>query len=135
MLWVCARQPVGKHGPHGELFFFLIKKEPFAKAVEFRPLVPAERRRACALIGLHLMEGENASVSSGSRLPDSGDRWWYGCSQKSPDWDSNVESRTESEGTSSSELREHKVESHALQVIGQNWSGSLPGGWSPREKP
>ena len=30
----------GKYGPHGELFFFLKKKEPFVltKAVEFRPL-------------------------------------------------------------------------------------------------
>ena len=38
--------------------------------------------------------------------------------QKSLDWDSDAESWTESEGTTSSELR-----SHALQVIGQNWSG------------
>ena len=30
---------------------------------------------------------------------------------------------TGSEGTSSSELREHNVESPALQVVGQNWSG------------
>ena len=31
-----------KYGPHGELFFFLIKKEPFAltKAVDIRPFVP-----------------------------------------------------------------------------------------------
>ena len=35
---------LGKHGPHGELFFFVIKKEPFAftRAVEFKPFVPVE---------------------------------------------------------------------------------------------
>ena len=34
----------GKYGPHGELFFFVIKKKPDAltKAVEFRLFVPAE---------------------------------------------------------------------------------------------
>ena len=43
----------GKYGPHGELFFFLIKKEPFAltRAVEFKPFVLAETLGACALIG------------------------------------------------------------------------------------
>ena len=42
---------------HGELFLFLIKKEPFAltKAVEFRPSVAAETLKACALIGLHMI--------------------------------------------------------------------------------
>ena len=46
-----------KYGPHGEPFFFLIKKEPFAltKAVQFKPFVPAETLKASALIGLHLM--------------------------------------------------------------------------------
>ena len=35
---------LGKYGPHGELFFFLIKNEPFAltKALAFKPIVPAE---------------------------------------------------------------------------------------------
>ena len=68
------------------------------------------------------MAEETASVSSGSLSPDFGDTWRYGC-PKSPDWDSDVESWTESEGTSSSELREHNVESLALNVVGQNWSG------------
>ena len=42
MLWVCAQHLAsgmlpGKYGPHGELVFFLIKKEPlaFTKAVVF----------------------------------------------------------------------------------------------------
>ena len=109
MLWVCARQPAsrmfqGKCGPHGELFFFLTKKEPLAltKAVEFRPLVPAETLRACALIGLHLRAAESASASSGSQSHDLGGAWRCGC-PKSLDWDRDVESWTESEGTSSSD--------------------------------
>ena len=38
----------GKYGPHGELFVFLIKKEPVAltKAVPFKPFVSAESLKA-----------------------------------------------------------------------------------------
>ena len=43
--------------------------------------------------------------------------------QKSPDWDSDGESWSESEGLSSSDFREHNVERFALHVIGLNWSG------------
>ena len=39
--------------------------------------------------------------------------------QKSPDWDSDVDSWNESEGTSSFELRKHDAESPALHVIRQ----------------
>ena len=55
----------GKFGPHGE-------KEPFAlaEAVEFRPSVLAETLKSRALIGLHLMAAESASVSSGSQSLD-----------------------------------------------------------------
>ena len=44
----------GEYVPHGELFFFHIKKESFVltKAVEFRPCVSAETLKACALIGV-----------------------------------------------------------------------------------
>ena len=42
----------------------------------------------------------------------------FGSCPKSPDWDSDVESWTESEGTSSSEQSEHNVESLALSVVG-----------------
>ena len=42
---------------------------------------------------------------------------------KSPDWDSDGESRSESEGLSSYDFREHTVESLVLRVIGQSWSG------------
>ena len=41
-------------------------------------------------------------------------------SQKSPDWDSDVESLTESEGTSSSDQCEHNVESLARNVMEQD---------------
>ena len=43
--------------------------------------------------------------------------------KKSPDWDSDVVSWFQSEGLSSSDFREHNVESLALTVIGKNWSG------------
>ena len=71
MLWVCAVSVwnvPGKYVPHGELFFFLIKKEAFVltKAVEFRPRVKAETLRACALIGPHLMAAGGASGFSSS---------------------------------------------------------------------
>ena len=57
-----------KCGPHGELFFFLNKKECFAltEAVQFQPFFPAETLKACALIGLHLMAAEGESVFSSS---------------------------------------------------------------------
>ena len=49
VLWACAQKPgvwnvLKKYGPHGELFFFLTKKEPsgLAKAVESRACVAAE---------------------------------------------------------------------------------------------
>ena len=49
-----------KHGPHGELFFFLVNEEPVVvrKTVDFGPFVPAEASKACALIGLHMMAEE-----------------------------------------------------------------------------
>ena len=43
--------------------------------------------------------------------------------EKNPNWDSDGESWSESEGLSSFDSREHNVESFALNVIGLNWSG------------
>ena len=77
---------------------------------------------AGALIGLDLWTGEGEAGSSGGQSPDFGDMWRY-CCPRSPDWDSDGESWSESEGLSSSDFREHNVESLALNVIGQNWSG------------
>ena len=112
-----------KYGPHGEHFFFLIKKEQVVASNEVLqiPFVSAETLKACALIGLHLLAaGEDGS--SCSQSPDLGDMWRYGC-PKSPDWDGNVELWTESEGTSSSGQCEHNVESLALNVMRQDQSG------------
>ena len=102
----------GKYGPHSEFFFFPVRKESMAltKAVPCKPFVSTETLKACALVGLQLLVltletcGEN------------------GC-PKSSDWDSDVESWTEGEGTSSSELCEYAVENTTLHVIGQIWSG------------
>ena len=92
------------------------------KAVEFSPFVPAKTLKTCALIGLHLMAAEGESGSSSSQSRDVGDMWRHGC-PKRPDWDSDGESWSESGGLSSSDFREHSVESLALHVIGLNWSG------------
>ena len=64
-----------KYKPHGELFYFLIKKEPFAltEAVQFKPFVPAETLKACALMGLQLMTAEGQSGSSATQSLDQGD--------------------------------------------------------------
>ena len=52
---------------------------------------------------------------------------WETCgdtvAQKSPDWNSDVESWTESEGTSSSGQCEHNMEILALNVVEQDQSG------------
>ena len=64
----------GKYGPCGELFFFLLKKEPrvFSELVRFGPSISAEKVKACALIGLHIMAEENSWRSdSGSSVSSS----------------------------------------------------------------
>ena len=54
--------------------------------------------------------------------PDLGDTWRYGY-PKSLDWNGNVESWTECEGTSSSVQCEHHLESLALNVMAKVQSG------------
>ena len=59
-------------GHHGELlFFFLSNKELLVvtKAVEVRPCVAAERMKACALIGLHMVAEEATSSSCSGLSP------------------------------------------------------------------
>ena len=58
----------GEYGPYSELFFFIVKKELVAltNVVPFKPVVPAETLKACALIGLHLLAAEGNSGSSSS---------------------------------------------------------------------
>ena len=85
------------------------------------PFVSAETLLAFTLIGLHLLAGGDAG-SSGGQSPEQGYLWWYSCSE-SPDWDGDVESWTDSEGTSSSEQCEHNVESLALHALRQDQSG------------
>ena len=117
---------LGKYGPHGELFFFLIKKEPFAltEAMECRPFVRAETLKACALIDLHLVEAESTSMSSGSQSPDLGDAWRNGC-PRSPEWDSDVDVWTQGECTPRCDVYDHNNECRALEVIGQDWSSEV----------
>ena len=65
----------GKYGPHGEPFFFLLKKEPrvLSELVRCGPSISTETVEACALIGLHMMAEENAWRSeSGSSVSSSG---------------------------------------------------------------
>ena len=60
-----------KYGPHGELFFFFIKKELVvaSKEVSSKPFISAETLKAYALIGLHLLAAEGeAGSSDGSAL-------------------------------------------------------------------
>ena len=100
-------------------FFFVNRTEPVAltKAVPFKLCVSAETLKACALNGLHLLAAGDETGSSGSKSPALGDMWRYGC-PKSRD----VESGTESEGTSSSVQCQHNVESLALNVMEQDQS-------------
>ena len=113
----------GRCGPHGELFFFLIKKELVVASadVSSNPFLSAETLKACALTGLHLL-AEGDAGSSGSQSPDVGHVWRHGC-PKSPDADGDVKSWTENEGASSSEQCEHNVESLALKAMVQDQSG------------
>ena len=65
----------GKYGPHGELLFFLVKKEPvaFSYEVPFKPVFPVETLKAWAVIGLHLWVAGGDVDFSGSQSLDSGD--------------------------------------------------------------
>ena len=78
----------GKCGLHGELFFFLIKKEPVASnEVPSNSFVSAETLRACALMGPHVLAAEAEAGSGGGQSLDFGDMWRHGCPM-SPDWTS-----------------------------------------------
>ena len=59
------------YGPHSELFFFFVKKEPVAltKAVSFKPLFLWGPLKACALIGLRILAAEGEARSCGSQSP------------------------------------------------------------------
>ena len=64
----------GRYGPYGELFFFLLKKEPMVlrELVRFGPSIPVEAVKACALVGLHMMAEEDLwRMDSGSSCSSS----------------------------------------------------------------
>ena len=77
---VSAWNVPGKYGPHGELFFFLVKKEPVVASDDeaSNPFVSAETLKACALIGLQLLAAEDEAGSSRSQSLDLGDMWRCG---------------------------------------------------------
>ena len=104
----------------------LAKKDPVVASddVSSNPFVSAETLKACALIGLHLLAAGDEAGSSGSQSPDLGDLRRQGC-PKSPHREGDVESWTESEGTSSSDQCEHNVESLTLNATGQDQSGGM----------
>ena len=87
----------GKCGPHGKLFFFLVKKEPVVASNEVLPnlFVSAETLKVCALVGVHLLAAVGGAGSCGSPSFDLGHMWRYGCPE-SPDWDGDGESWSES---------------------------------------
>ena len=69
--------------------------------------------------------------SSGSQSPDLGDRWRHGC-PKTPDWDSDGESWSESEGLSSSDFSRAQcgqpcLACHRAKLVGRK-DVPLPGG-------
>ena len=59
----------GRYGPHGELFFFLLKNEPMVlrELVRFGPSIPVEAMKACAFVGLHMM-AEGGFLADGQWL-------------------------------------------------------------------
>ena len=105
----------GKYEPYGELFFFLLKKEPvvLSDLIEFGPFVSAETVKASALIGLHVMAEENALWSDSDSSSDLGEMWKYGYDGERSDI------------ASSKEHYQHSVENLAIDVVGQNWSSEV----------
>ena len=109
----------GKYGPHGELFFFLVKKEPVASTDgPSNPFVSAETLKACALTGLHFLflAAEGEAGSCGGPSPDSGGMWRHGCPM-SLEW---ISSCSESDTSFGCEEYEHDDECQAIDVSGQD---------------
>ena len=106
----------GKHGPHGELFFFLIQKEPAAMpgSETSSPFFTADIRtssfsaevlKKCALIGMHLRAEEERGGKGVGQTPDLGRR------VEDEVW-------SEDESVSSGVSRENSVHNGAPHVIG-----------------
>ena len=64
----------GRYRPNGELFLFLLKKEPMVlrELVRFGPSIPVEAAKAFALVGLRMMAEEDSwRMNSGSSFSSS----------------------------------------------------------------
>ena len=88
--------------------------------VEFGPCISAATAKACALIGLQMME-KMPFGRTGDSSPDPGKLWECGC-PKSPVWSGDGFELERSEDTSSVEYHEYNVDNLAFEVVGQNWS-------------
>ena len=111
----------GKCGPHGELFFFVLNKEPMvlSELIEFVPVSSTETVKACALIGLHIMTEENALRSDRDSSPDLGEIGKCGCPKSPVLTDDGLEEERGAD-TSSVECYELDVDDLAIEVVGQN---------------
>ena len=105
----------GKDGPHGELFFFLTKKEPEVASDDeaTNPFFSAETLKACALIDPHLWAADGG-VGTGGRQSSG-----Y---PTSPEWFSLCSASETSVGR---EVYEHNNECRAIEVIRQDWSSEV----------
>ena len=117
----------GKYGPQGELFFFLIQKEPaivpdsetfspFISSDIRTPLFSADVLKQCAPLALHIIAQEGRD-GDGFQVPELGDEWKMGC-PKSPMWEGEGGAWSEDEGASSTASREGNVCNDALHVVG-----------------
>ena len=122
----------GKYGPHGELFLFLIQREPATERVgeTSSPSFDADIRtslfsvnvlKKCALLVLHII-AEGGEDGDGFQVPGQGNEWKMGC-PKCPMWESEGEAWSEDEGASSSASREGNVGNDALHVVGLHGRG------------
>ena len=120
----------GKHGPHGELFFFLIQKEPALAPVgeTFSPLLQGRHSylllsllkvlKKCALVALHLIAEEGRGGEDGCHRPLVWVTIGKWAAQRVQCGRVKSEAWSEDESVSSSGSRESNVGNEALHVIG-----------------
>ena len=120
----------GKYGPHGELFFFLMQKEPpiapnsetfspFINPAIRTPLFSADVLKKCALLAWHVMAEEGRDGDGFSSLR-AGGRMGNGLPKESKGGEGEAWSEDESVSTAS---REGNVCNDALHVVGLHGSG------------
>ena len=117
----------GKYWPHGELFFFLIQKEPatlsgsetfspFFNDDIRTPFFSADVLKKCALFALHVI-AEEGRDGDGFQVTVVGDEWKMDC-PKSPMWESAGEAWSEDADASSTASRDGNVCNDTLHVVG-----------------